>query len=157
MFEQSPTVGPGTGTVTQHTAEIMLLLLGAFLLGLLLHWLLTRTLSQQIKTLKEKLAWTTVRLTAAERAPQPTARLRASTTSEHERTLTQLRESRETEARARERIIELEGHIALLENAAALAAASPPPAATRTPKSDADLLASVLPFVESAKPKPKSE
>lgn len=40
MFEQNPTIGPGTGTYASHTFEILLMLLGAFLLGLWLGWLL---------------------------------------------------------------------------------------------------------------------
>jgi predicted flap endonuclease-1-like 5' DNA nuclease len=40
MFEQNPVLGPGTGTATTHTLEILLMLTGAFLLGLWLGWLL---------------------------------------------------------------------------------------------------------------------
>ena len=40
MFEQNPVLGPGTGTTTTHTLEILLMLAGAFLLGLWLGWLL---------------------------------------------------------------------------------------------------------------------
>ena len=76
------------------------------------------------------------RLTAAERRPAPTARLREANSTEHERTLSQLRESREAESRARERIIELEGRLALAEHAAE----KPAPVAP-------DVLDAVLPFV----------
>ena len=40
MFEQAPNAGPGTADLTTHTLEIVLLLLGAWLLGLLLGYLL---------------------------------------------------------------------------------------------------------------------
>jgi predicted flap endonuclease-1-like 5' DNA nuclease len=40
MFEQNPVLGPGAGTITTHTLEILLMLAGAFLLGLWLGWLL---------------------------------------------------------------------------------------------------------------------
>ncbi len=40
MFEQNPVLGPGAGTTTTHTLEILLMLAGAFLLGLWLGWLL---------------------------------------------------------------------------------------------------------------------
>lgn len=138
MFEQSPTVGPGMGTVTEHTAEIFLLLAGAFALGMLLSWLLSRGTVKQLRQTALELLRTKERLVAAERRPAPTARLRESNSTEHERTLNQLRESREAEARARERILELEGRIALME------------AETQTSKVlplAADPLESVLPFV----------
>ncbi len=40
MFKQNVTLGPGTGTFTSHTFEILIMLLGAFLLGLWLGWAL---------------------------------------------------------------------------------------------------------------------
>jgi predicted flap endonuclease-1-like 5' DNA nuclease len=40
MFEQNVTAGPGTGTFAHHTLEILIMLLGAFLLGLWLGWIL---------------------------------------------------------------------------------------------------------------------
>jgi predicted flap endonuclease-1-like 5' DNA nuclease len=40
MFQQNITLGPGTGTYTQHTFEILIMLLGALLLGLWLGWIL---------------------------------------------------------------------------------------------------------------------
>ncbi|MES2886025.1 MAG: hypothetical protein V4709_14560 [Pseudomonadota bacterium] len=138
MFEQSPTVGPGMGTVTQHTAEIFLLLAGAFALGMLLSWLLSRGTAKLLRQTALELLRTKERLVAAERRPAPTARLRESNSTEHERTLNQLRESREAEARARERILELEGRVALME------------AETQTsklPPLPMDALESVLPFV----------
>ena len=138
MFEQSPTVGPGMGTVTEHTAEIFLLLAGAFALGMLLNWLLSRGTTMQLRHTALDLLRTKERLVAAERRPAPTARLRESNSTEHERTLNQLRESRETEARARERILELEGRIALME------------AETQTSKMPSlpmDALEAVLPFI----------
>jgi predicted flap endonuclease-1-like 5' DNA nuclease len=51
MFEQNVTLGPGTGTFTQHTFEILLMLLGAFLLGLWLGWALWAKYKQQIDKL----------------------------------------------------------------------------------------------------------
>lgn len=115
MFEQSPTLGPGMGSVTEHTAEIFLLLAGAFALGMVLRWLLSRGTAVRLRQQTQELAKLKDRLATAERRPMPTARLRESNSTEHERTLNQLRDSRETEARARERILELEGRIALLE------------------------------------------
>lgn len=77
MFEQDIRLGPGTGTYTQHTMEIIIMLLGAFLLGIWLGWILwnrykqeaeklrldnqslkitSETLSTEISTLKAKLA-----------------------------------------------------------------------------------------------------
>lgn len=145
MFEQSPTVGPGMGTITQHSAEIFLLLSGAFLLGVLLHWLLSRATVLRMRQQAIDLSRLKERLAAAERRPVSTARLRESNSTEHERTLNQLRESRETEARARERIIELEGRIAQLENERAQIAAVP-----------LNPLDAVLPFVTPAeKPRKK--
>jgi predicted flap endonuclease-1-like 5' DNA nuclease len=52
MFEQAVTAGPGTGTYTQHTFEILIMLLGAFLLGLWLGWLLWSKYKQQVETLQ---------------------------------------------------------------------------------------------------------
>lgn len=51
MFEQNVTLGPGTGTFTQHTFEILIMLLGAFLLGLWLGWALWAKYKQQIDKL----------------------------------------------------------------------------------------------------------
>lgn len=136
MFEQSPFLGPGSGSVTNHTAEILLLLAVAFLLGFLLKALLTRGLAKEVHRLSHKAQSYKEKLAAAEQRPKPKSRLRESTSSEHERTLKQLRESREAEARARERIIELEGRLALLE-------AEAPSASDQ----EDDPLAPVLPFV----------
>jgi hypothetical protein len=151
MFEQSPTLGPGTGTVTQHTAEIFLLLAGAFLLGMLLHWLISRSLSQRLRRQSIEMQRLKERLANAERRPVAMPRLRESNSTEHERTLNQLRESRDAEARGRERIIELEGRLALAEHAAE-AAAPAKPAAEEDKKED--LLDSVLPFVSPGASKP---
>lgn len=142
MFEQSPFVGPGSGTVTQHSAEILLLLLGAFALGALLHWLLSRSLALRVKQLSVELTRMKERLVAAERRPQPTARLRESNSTEHERTLKQLRDSREAEAKSRERIIELEGRVALLESEQVTRPVVAP--------LQADALDAVLPFVSGS-------
>ena len=136
MFEQSPDLGPGMGTVTQYTAEILLLLAGAFLLGALLSWLQSRGAVRQLRMTALELLRTKERLVAAERRPASTARLRESTTTEHERTLKQLRESRESEARARERILELEGRLTLIEAESAKPSTAP-----------IDALEAVLPFI----------
>lgn len=52
MFEQNVTLGPGTATFTQHTFEILIMLLGAFLLGLWLGWLLWGRFKQMINQLR---------------------------------------------------------------------------------------------------------
>jgi len=139
MFEQSPALGPGTGSVTAHTLEILFLLAGAFALGVLLHWVLTRPVVLKARQQAIELLRLRDRLASAERRPAPTARLRESNTTEHERTLNQLRESREAEARARERIIELEGRVAVLESEAAASAAKP--------ASAPDAMDAVMPFI----------
>jgi predicted flap endonuclease-1-like 5' DNA nuclease len=38
MFEQTVTLGPGTGTYSQHTLEILIMLLGALFLGIWFGW-----------------------------------------------------------------------------------------------------------------------
>jgi len=136
MFKQSPDLGPGVGTVTEHTLEILVLLLGAFLLGALLIWLKSRGTARQLRQSAIELQRTKERLVAAERRPMSTARLRESTSTEHERTLKQLRDSREAEARARERILELEGRLMLIESEAAKPTTAP-----------IDALEAVLPFI----------
>lgn len=40
MFEQNVTIGPGTGTFASHTLEILVMLLGSFLLGVWLGWVI---------------------------------------------------------------------------------------------------------------------
>jgi predicted flap endonuclease-1-like 5' DNA nuclease len=52
MFEQQVNLGPGTGTFTQHTFEIIVMLLGAFLLGLWLGWLLWNRYKQEADKLR---------------------------------------------------------------------------------------------------------
>jgi predicted flap endonuclease-1-like 5' DNA nuclease/outer membrane murein-binding lipoprotein Lpp len=61
MFEQNVTYGPGTGTFTQHTFEILIMLLGAFLLGLWLGWILW----SKYKQAADKLALDNQSLSAA--------------------------------------------------------------------------------------------
>lgn len=48
MFQQNVTFGPGTGTFTQHTLEILIMLFGAFLIGLWLGWAMWSKYKQQI-------------------------------------------------------------------------------------------------------------
>jgi len=48
MFEQNVTLAPGTGTFSQHTFEILIMLLGAFLIGLWLGWAIWAKYKQQI-------------------------------------------------------------------------------------------------------------
>lgn len=142
MFEQSPAIGPGVGTVTEHSSEILVLMGGAFLLGLLLNWLWSRRIVLQLRQTNTELMRTKERLVAAERRPLPTARLRESSSTEHERTLTQLRESREAEAQARKRLLLLEGQLALLQSPQAEAASPTQMEAT-------------LPFAGAVDPKPR--
>lgn len=52
MFEQQVTLGPGTGTFTQHTLEIIIMLLGAFLLGVWLGWMLWNKYKQEADKLR---------------------------------------------------------------------------------------------------------
>ena len=80
MFEQNVTLSPGTGTFSQHTLEILIMLLGAFLLGLWLGWALWAKYKQQIdklslenqslnvtaETLRSELISFKTRLTSAE-------------------------------------------------------------------------------------------
>lgn len=51
MFEQNVINGPGTGTFTQHTLEIFIMLLGAFLLGVWLGWMLWSRYKQAVEKL----------------------------------------------------------------------------------------------------------
>jgi predicted flap endonuclease-1-like 5' DNA nuclease/cell division protein FtsB len=52
MFEQDIRLGPGTGTYTQHTWEILIMLLGAFLLGIWLGWILWNRYKQEVEKLR---------------------------------------------------------------------------------------------------------
>ncbi len=52
MFEQDIRLGPGTGTYTQHTWEILIMLLGAFLLGIWLGWILWNKYKQEVEKLR---------------------------------------------------------------------------------------------------------
>lgn len=52
MFEQDIRLGPGTGTYTQHTFEILIMLLVAFLLGIWLGWLLWNRYKQELEKLR---------------------------------------------------------------------------------------------------------
>jgi hypothetical protein len=61
MFEQNVINGPGTGTFTEHTLEIFIMLFGAFLLGLWLGWMLW----SKYKQAAEKLALDNQSLTAS--------------------------------------------------------------------------------------------
>jgi len=51
MFQQNVTQGPGSGTFTQHTFEILIMLFGAFLLGLWLGWILWSRYKQLVEKL----------------------------------------------------------------------------------------------------------
>lgn len=52
MFEQQVNLGPGTGTFTSHTLEILTMLLGAGLLGLWLGWMLWNRYKQEADKLR---------------------------------------------------------------------------------------------------------
>ncbi len=52
MFEQNVTLGPGSGTYTEHTLEIFIMLLGAFLLGLWLGWLIWNRFKQMYEKMR---------------------------------------------------------------------------------------------------------
>lgn len=52
MYEQNPMIGPGNTGLWNHTIEILLLLLGAFILGYLLRYVISR---MQIETQKREL------------------------------------------------------------------------------------------------------
>lgn len=52
MFEQQVNLGPGTGTFTEHTFEILTMLLGAGLLGLWLGWMLWNRYKQEADKLR---------------------------------------------------------------------------------------------------------
>jgi predicted flap endonuclease-1-like 5' DNA nuclease len=52
MFQQNVTLGPGTGTFASHTFEILVMLLGAFLLGLWLGWVLWARYRQEADRLR---------------------------------------------------------------------------------------------------------
>lgn len=52
MFEQNVTLSPGTGNFTSHTFEILIMLLGAFLLGLWLGWALWSRYKQMADQLR---------------------------------------------------------------------------------------------------------
>lgn len=55
MFHQNVTLGPGTGTFSQHTFEILLMLLGAALLGLWLGWILWNRYQREAEKLRLEL------------------------------------------------------------------------------------------------------
>lgn len=60
MFEQAPTLGPGTGTLTEHALDIGLLLLGAWLLGWLFGYLLNAKHRRRAAALETELqTWKT--------------------------------------------------------------------------------------------------
>jgi predicted flap endonuclease-1-like 5' DNA nuclease len=52
MFEQDVTLGPGSGTYTEHSLEIFIMLLGAFLLGLWLGWLIWNRFKQMYEKMR---------------------------------------------------------------------------------------------------------
>jgi outer membrane murein-binding lipoprotein Lpp len=52
MFNQSPFTGPGAGSMTSHTIEILLMLLVAFILGLILARLLAAKSRERIDELE---------------------------------------------------------------------------------------------------------
>lgn len=51
MFQQDVITGPGTGTVTEHSFEIFIMLFGAFLLGIWLGWMLWSRYKQAVDKL----------------------------------------------------------------------------------------------------------
>jgi predicted flap endonuclease-1-like 5' DNA nuclease len=52
MFEQDVRLGPGTGNFTSHSWEILIMLLGAFLLGLMLGYILWSRYKQEAEKLR---------------------------------------------------------------------------------------------------------
>lgn len=137
MFEQSPTIGPGIGSVTEHGFEIFIMLAGMLLLGVTLMWLLGRKTAQQLRHTLAELHRAREQLAAAERRAQPQARRRqpGSGSAEHEQTLGELRNARLELANAKVRIRELEQNPALAETVSR------------------DAVEAALPFVKPRKPK----
>lgn len=52
MYEQDIRLSPGTGTFTQHTLEILVMLFVAFLLGLWLGWILWNRYKQELEKMR---------------------------------------------------------------------------------------------------------
>lgn len=64
MFQQDITLGPGTGTLTSHTLEILVMLSVAFILGIWLGWTLWSRYRQEAEQLRLDLSSANASLTA---------------------------------------------------------------------------------------------
>lgn len=115
MFEQNVTLGPGTGTTTQHTFEILIMLLGAALLGLWLGWILWNKYKQQV----DKLTTDILSLTAtndAQRTELNNLKTKlAGLETDHGNLSTQVVSLQRNNNYQRDRIGELEEDLARLE------------------------------------------
>lgn len=92
----------------QHGFEIFVMLFVMLLLGMALSWLLTRPAIRQLRRTTAELQRSREQLSAAERRAQPQPRLRQSSSTQHEQTLTELRATKLELASARARVAELE-------------------------------------------------
>ncbi|MFN0276648.1 MAG: hypothetical protein ACKVPJ_12955 [Chitinophagales bacterium] len=66
IFDQSITQGPGTETYSSHSWEILLMLLGAFLLGYLLRFFLNLKMKRLIASLQDEVAKQNARISGLE-------------------------------------------------------------------------------------------
>lgn len=127
MFEQQVTLGPGTGTFTQHTLEILIMLLGAFLLGVWLGWMLWNKYKQEadklrfdvqsmtatLNTLNSEMNGLKTKLAAAETSNRDLGEQVAKLTNENRTFREQLTETSEDLAETEQRNRKLETELGL--------------------------------------------
>lgn len=116
MFQQDITLGPGSGTFTEHTLEILIMLTGAFLIGLWLGWLLW----SRFKRESERLALENSSLTAgmdALRTELNTAKTAIGTLeTDNMNYVAQTTSLNRNNANLRDRISELEAELSALSD-----------------------------------------
>jgi predicted flap endonuclease-1-like 5' DNA nuclease len=115
MFHQNVTLGPGTGTFSQHTFEILIMLLGAALLGLWLGWILWNRYKQEAEKLRLDLVGLNA-ATEAQRAELTDLKTKlAGLDTEHQNLSAQVVSLSRNNNYQRDKITELEDNLATVQ------------------------------------------
>ncbi|HMX41077.1 MAG TPA: hypothetical protein PKD78_12140, partial [Saprospiraceae bacterium] len=108
MFEQDIRLGPGTGTTTSHTLEILIMLFVAGLLGLWLGWVLWSRYKQEAEKMRLDIASLTTTADALRAELAAAKSTLASAQAENANLISQMSSLNRNNANLRDRVAELE-------------------------------------------------
>jgi predicted flap endonuclease-1-like 5' DNA nuclease len=115
MFHQNVTLGPGTGTFSQHTFEIFIMLLGATLLGLWLGWILWNRYKEEAEKLRLELLAANTTVEALRKEITEVKTKWTALEADHQNLSAQVVSLSRNNTHQRDRIADLEDQMAQLE------------------------------------------